>query len=122
MTATTTYRVDGAVYSLAIKTPCVAVSNANLTLSGEQTVNSVAVVEEDRVLVKDQDDATENGIWICETGAWTRAADFDGNRDVVNGTLVTTSLSWAGMYQVSATNPVVIGTTEITFTLVATGT
>ncbi len=119
MTATTTYRVDGAVYSLAIKSPCVAVSNANLTLSGEQTVNSVAVVEEDRVLVKNQTDATENGIYVVETGAWGRAKDFDGNRDIVDGTLVTVAKT-TGMnffYQVDATDPIVIGTSEIAFLL-----
>ncbi len=122
MTATTTYRVDGLVASLAVKAPVVAVTNAAITLSGEQTVNSVAVTEGDRVLVKDQADATENGIYEVETGAWTRAGDWDGNRDVVNGTLVPSSLSWVGLYQASATNPVIIGTSEVTFTLVATGT
>ena len=122
MTATSTYRVDGLVAGLAIKAPCIAVTNAAITLSGEQTVNSVAVVENDRVLVKDQADASENGIYWCETGAWTRAADFDGNRDATTGTLVVyaTSSTLVGFYQLTATNPVVIGTTELTFTLVAT--
>ena len=119
MTATQTFRVDGAVYSLAIKSPCVAVSSANLTLTGEQTVNSIAVVEEDRVLVKDQTDTTENGIYVVETGAWDRAKDFDGNRDIVDGTLVTVAKT-TGMnffYQVDATDPIVIGTSEIAFLL-----
>ena len=119
MTATQTFRVDGAVYSLAIKSPCVAVSSANLTLTGEQTVNSIAVVEEDRVLVKDQTDTTENGIYVVETGAWDRAKDFDGNRDIVDGTLVTVAKT-TGMnffYQVDATDPIVIGTSAIAFLL-----
>ncbi len=121
MTATTTYRTDGAVYSLAIKTPCVAASNGNLTLSGEQTVASVAVVEEDRVLVKDQTDATENGIYVVETGAWGRAKDFDGNRDIVNGTVVLmdTSLGELVQYQVTTANPITIGTSEINFSAVS---
>ena len=123
MVATKIYRVDGLVAGLGIKAPVVAVTNAAITLSGEQTVNSVAVTEGDRVLVKDQADAAENGIYEVETGAWTRAGDWDGARDVVNGTLVLSALTpWVGFYQANATNPVVIGTTEVTFTLVATGT
>ena len=123
MTATQTFRVDGLVAGLGIKAPVVAVTNAAITLSGEQTVNSVAVTEGDRVLVKDQADACENGIYEVETGAWTRAGDWDGNRDVVNGTLVPSAITpWVGFYQANATNPVVIGTSEVTFTLVATGT
>ena len=123
MTATKIFRVDGLVAGLGFKAPVIAVTNAAITLSGEQTVNSVAVTEGDRVLVKDQDDAADNGIYEVETGAWTRAGDWDGNRDVVNGTLVISALTpWVGLYQANATNPVVIGTTDVTFTLVATGT
>ena len=118
-----TDRFDGAQFSRAMKSPVVAVTNAAITLSGEQTVNSVAVTEGERVLVKDQADSSENGIYTVETGAWVRAFDFDGNRDVVNGTLIISALTpWVGFYQVNATNPIVIGTTDITFTLVATGT
>lgn len=122
MVATKTFRIDGLVAGLAIKAPCIAVTTGPITLSGEQTVNSVAVVEFDRVLVKDQDDAEDNGIYDVETGAWTRSGDFDGNRDATNGTLVVyaKSSSLVGFYQLTATNPVVIGTTALTFTLVAT--
>lgn len=88
MTAQKNYRVDSFVGGLAIKAPVRVASTANLTLSGEQTVNSVALVTGDRILVKDQTDTSENGIWEVEQSAWKRAADFDGNRDVVGGTLI----------------------------------
>ena len=124
MSATKIYRVDGLVAGLGFKAPVIAVTNAAITLSGEQTVNSVACTEGDRVLVKDQADAAENGIYECETGAWTRAGDWDGNRDVVNGTLVPSAITpWVGLYQANASDdPFVVGTSEVTFTLVATGT
>lgn len=115
--AQTTDRLYGVQTGLAIKAPVQAVSSAALTLSGEQTVNGVAVTAGDRVLVKDQADATANGIYTVSTSAWLRAADFDGNRDVVDGTLVTVNRTSGAniFYQVSATNPVVIGTTDIAF-------
>ncbi len=121
MVSAFTDRFDGAQFSRAIKAPVQAVTSVAITLSGLQTVNGVAVVANDRVLVKDQADSSENGIYSVETGAWTRTPDFDGNRDATNGTLVVyaTSLTVVGFYQLTATNPVVIGTTELTFTLVA---
>lgn len=119
MTTTSTDAIDGVIASLAIKAPCQAVSSANLTLEGEQTVNSIAVEEGDRVLVKDQTDQTENGIYIVSTSAWQRAPDFDGNRDVVQGTLVLVfnSLAQGVIYQVTTADPIVIGTSNITFDL-----
>ena len=118
MTAAQSFRVSGAIASLAVKAPCAAVTNANITLLGAQTVNSVAVVAGDRVLVKDQTDATENGIYDVKATAWSRSADFDGARDVVQGTLivvVTSGVSGEAIfYQVTTANPITIGTTEIT--------
>lgn len=113
-------RFNGLVASLAIKAPCVAVAIANITLSGEQTVNGVAVVSGDRVLVIAQTSSVDNGIYDVSSGAWARSADFDGNRDVVSGTFVTVATATVGRnpyYQVTTANPITIGTTAINFTL-----
>lgn len=113
-----TDRFNKAVFSLAIKAPCVAVSTTNITLSGEQTVGAVAVVSGDRVLVTGQTDTTENGIYDASTSAWTRALDFDGNRDVTRGTLCpVTTTGEANLYEVTASDPITIGTSAITFSL-----
>src|SRR3546814_9591335 len=48
----------------------------------------VAVVDGDRVLVKDQTSGVENGIYVVRATAWERARDFDGARDTVQGTRV----------------------------------
>ncbi len=115
-----TDRFNGVIASLAIKAPCVAVAIANLTLSGEQTVNGVAVVAGDRVLVIGQTEASENGIYDASSSAWARAADWDGNRDVVSGTLATVATATVGrnpLYQVTTANPITIGTTAVNFTL-----
>jgi hypothetical protein len=111
-------RLLGVVGGAAIKVPVRAASTANLTLSGTQTVDGVALVADDRVLVKDQTTNTENGIYVVDTGAWSRAADFDGPLDAVFGTLVRvnsgTTLSGTFWYVSSAT-PVTFGTDVITF-------
>lgn len=103
--------------SVAIKAPCICATTANITLSGEQTIDGVTT-SEDRVLVKNQTDATENGIYLSDTGAWTREPDFDGNRDVVAGTIVTVnggSVNENTLWRVDSDDHVVIDTSDITF-------
>lgn len=102
-----------------MKGPCRVATTTNITLSGEQTVNGVAVVTGDRVLVKNQTTQSENGIYVADTGPWRRAKDFSSNRDVVRGTLVFVTdgtINGATRWWVSASNPITIGTTSITFT------
>lgn len=118
MPATYTDSIDGLTTSVAEKAPVVVATNGAITLSGEQTVNGVACVEGDRVLVKDQDDSTTNGIYVCSDTAWSRALDFNGNRDVVKGTSVRVagpSVSTGSLYIVTTENPIVIGTSAIVF-------
>ncbi len=120
MPSTITDRLQGLTTSVAVKPPCVAVSLNNITLSGLQTVNSVALAEGDRVLVAGQTDQTANGIYNASTSNWQRAKDFDGNRDVINGTLVVAPVDEVFfMYRTVATDPVVIGATAINFETVA---
>ena len=79
----------------SIKEPVVASTTENITLSGEQTLNTVPnpspVKAGDRVLVRSQTNLTENGIYIVSTTAWTRANDFNDVNDVLNGQGVTDS-------------------------------
>lgn len=52
-------------------------TTANITLSGTQTIDGIAVVAGDRVLVKDQSTASANGIYVVAAGAWSRSTDAD---------------------------------------------
>lgn len=81
-------RLRGLVGNLGVKAPARVATTANITLSGLQTIDGVTVVEYDRVIVKDQTDTTENGVYEASSGSWTRAPDFDGARDIVEGTLI----------------------------------
>ena len=112
-------RLNGLVGSLGIKAPVRAATTANITLSGLQTLDGVALAAWDRALVKDQTDGTQNGVYDVQTGAWTRSPDFDGNRDNVKGTAVNVNegtINALTQWQVTASDPVVVGTTAITFT------
>lgn len=118
MSALYTDRLNGLSGDLAIKAPCRAATTANITLSGTQTIDGVAVVADDRVLVKNQTSSVDNGIWIAGSGAWTRALDFNGSRDAVGGTMVlvvqgtTNSNSY---WRVDGIGAKVIATDALTF-------
>ena len=53
--------------------------NVNVGTGGLISIDGVTVADGDRVLVKNQSNAVENGVYIAGTGAWSRSADFDGN-------------------------------------------
>jgi hypothetical protein len=69
--------VDANLAGLSWKQSVKTATTANITLSGTQTIDGVSVIAGDRVLVKDQSTASQNGIYIVAAGAWTRATDFD---------------------------------------------
>lgn len=55
-----------------------AASTGNVpTMSGLLTADGLTLADGDRVLLKDQTTASQNGIWIAHPTAWTRATDFD---------------------------------------------
>lgn len=122
MVSTFDSRVDGVSTSTALKAPCRVATTENITLSGLQTIDGVALAADDRVLVKNQTDTTKNGIYVVSSTTWQRAEDFDGNRDVVTGTriYIASGSTYAG-YEVTVTsaNPIVIDTTSLTFTLLS---
>lgn len=75
--AATKAYVDAVAQSLDVKGSVVVATTANITLSGAQTIDGVAVVAGDRVLVKSQTAAADNGVYVVATGAWARASDCD---------------------------------------------
>lgn len=115
-----TDRLGGSETSLAIKAPCRVLATGNITQSGLQTIDSVALASGDRVLCNGQTDTTLNGIWIAGTGAWVRAADFDGARDVTKGTLVWVdegTINGENYYRLATAGVIAFGTTGISFEL-----
>jgi len=63
------------------------VSDSNLTLSGEQTIDDV-LTSTSRVLLTGQTDLSENGIWLTGAGAWTRVTDFNEESEVNEGLVI----------------------------------
>ena len=117
MTSPSTDRRYGVAPNLGIKAPCRTATTVNITLSGLQSIDGITTLAGDRVLVKNQTTSSDNGIYVADSGAWTRDIDCNANRDIARGTIVpvTDGASTAGLWQCNGTNPIVIGTSAITF-------
>jgi hypothetical protein len=81
--AVTKSYVDAIAQGIDAKASVVAASTANLTLSGAQTIDGISVIAGDRVLVKDQTTTSDNGIYLCASGSWTRTTDADTYAELV---------------------------------------
>jgi len=126
--AATKAYVDATAQGLDPKASAKAASVANLTLSGTQTVDAIALSVDDRVLVKAQTASEENGIYLVKSGSWVRSTDADSWGELVSafvfveqgtanadngylctvdggGTLGTTAVTWvqfSGAGQITA--------------------
>jgi hypothetical protein len=59
--------------------PVRAATTSDITLSGNQIIDGYSLLNDMRVLVKNQTNTAQNGIYIVADGSWTRAADFIGH-------------------------------------------
>ena len=73
--------VDGVAQGLDVKDSVVAATTANITLSGTQTIDGVSVSADNRVLVKNQSTASQNGLYLCKAGSWQRTDDLASGAD-----------------------------------------
>jgi hypothetical protein len=116
--AVTKAYVDLTVQGLEPKQSVRAASTANIaTLSGPMTLDGVALIAGDRVLVKDQTTASQNGIYVVAAGAWARSIDADVWSELVSAyVFVESGTVNADMGYLSTVDPGgALGTTAVTF-------
>ncbi|NDD53729.1 hypothetical protein EBZ39_07600, partial [bacterium] len=75
--AATKNYVDSVAQGLDVKASVRVATTTNITLSGTQTIDGVGVIAGDRVLVKNQSTAADNGVYVVAAGVWTRSTDMD---------------------------------------------
>lgn len=119
MHAATKQYVDSIAAGIKYKQSVRAATTANITLSGTQTIDGVSIVAADRVLVKNQSTGSQNGIYVCAAGAWSRATDADDGTDLDGGATVWvnegTTYADTG-WTVTNDGAVTIGSTSIVWT------
>jgi len=109
--------VDALSQGLDPKASCIAATTVNITLSGTQTIDGVALIAGDRCLVKDQTLSQNNGIYLVAAGAWTRSTDMDIWAEVPGAyTFIEQGTTWADTGWVCTSNAGgTLGTTPITW-------
>lgn len=113
------------IYKLDTKQSVRVATSANIVLSGLQTVDTVVLVDGDRVLVRAQTAGKENGIYVVSAaGAWARAVDADSGAKVTSALLVSVEQGATladTRWQLITDGAIVLGTTPLVFQDVTTG-
>lgn len=90
--------VDGMVAGITWKQAVRAASTGDIpTLSGLLTIDTVTLIAGDRVLVKNQSTAADNGIYVAASGAWARASDADTWNEFIGAVVFVDAGSQAGL-------------------------
>lgn len=118
--ATNKAYVDAAVTGLSWKNSVKVATTSSIALSGLQTIDGVTVIADDRVLVKNQTNGLENGIYTVTTGTWLRSLDANSTTEIRSaGVWVELGTSQGGTGWVSNASSVVgfsLGVHSFTFT------
>ena len=110
--------VAAAISGLDVKDSVRASTTADITLSGTQTIDGVTLIAGNRVLVKDQSTASENGIYDVAAGVWARSSDADTSAEVSSGMYCFTeegTLNNNAGFILNTPDPIILGTTALDF-------
>jgi len=119
--AATKQYVDSVAQGLDVKASVRVATTENGTLATDfdngSVIDGVTLATGDRILIKDQTDATANGIYVVQaSGAPTRSLDMNEGSEFPSAfTFVEAGTSNADKGFVCTNNSVTIGVTEITF-------
>ncbi len=97
----------------------------DIVTGGAQTIDGVVLAVGDRVLVKDQADATTNGIYLVQAATWIRAYDADESLEVLANMVVVVdqgTVNDDSIWMLATNSPITLGTSSLNFIRVFGGT
>lgn len=112
--------VDNLLQGLDPKGSVKVATTGNITLSGLQVIDGISVQINDRVLVKNQSDPTQNGLFTVSNLNWTRTLDANSTENITSGmyTYVESgAINGQSSWVLTTTGSIVVGSTPLTFTL-----
>lgn len=121
--AATVGQVQASANGLDVKDSVKAATTANVTiataLNSGDTIDGVTLADGDRVLVKNQDTASENGIYVAGSSP-ARATDADGAGELSGGSFVFVEQGTVNAdtgWVVTTDGPITIGTDAIAWSV-----
>ena len=117
-------RIMEELYKLDNKQSVRVATTANIALAGLLTIDGIVLVAGDRVLVKNQTVAKDNGLYIAAAAIWKRSDDADSNAEVTSALLVSVEQGATladTRWQLVTDGVIVLGTTPLTFQNVTQG-
>lgn len=110
---------DNTLTGLQWKAAVICATTANITLSGEQTIDG-QLTSSSRVLVKNQTTGSQNGIYVSASGAWVRSTDADAGSELPSATVFVEKGTVNANTQWTCTNSsVTLGSTAVVFAQVS---
>jgi hypothetical protein len=97
-------------------------TTSSIALSGLQKIDGVQLAAADRVLVKDQPNASQNGVYVVAAGSWSRAVDATQDYQVTSSFIIATDegvVNKSRIWQLTTPGPIKVGSTGLTFEMFA---
>lgn len=110
--------ITAAINKLDFKQSVRVATTANITLSGLQTLDGVTLAAGDRVLVKNQSNAAQNGLYVAAASTWSRSTDADISAEVTSELIVAVeegTVNKDSLWHLVTNAPIVLGTTALAF-------
>jgi hypothetical protein len=117
-------KVTSEINKLDNKQSVKAATVGPVALFGLRSVDSEPVGVNDRILVKDQADATQNGIWLAAENAWSRAGDADESPEVTPNLIVSIergAVNADTIWQLVTDGTITLGATALNFQNITRG-
>lgn len=117
--------IQGFDWKQSVRVATTAAGTLSTSFANGQAVDGVTLTTGDRILVKNQTNSAENGIYVVNaTGVPTRASDANTSASMTAGVTVFISegtTNGNSSWSLTTDDPIVLGTTALTFTQVAGG-
>lgn len=111
--------VNGLDWKPSVRAATTAAGTLASSFANGSTIDGVTLATGDRILIKNQATASENGIYIvAASGAPTRATDADSSAEVTAGMAMFISEGTTlgdSQWMLTTNDPITLGTTSLTF-------